>query len=367
MTMTWTWRSFANTALVVIALGMLLGQGEPALAAGWNCQSNRIPVALAPDLPRDKQVFARLCLPNGSPPATVQLLVHGATYTHLYWDFPDPTGGTRRYSYVNAALDAGFATLAMDRIGSGASSHPPGELVTIEANAYVVHQVVQALRAGKVWGPKGALGFQKVLLVGHSYGSLTSWYEVTDYQDVDAVILSGASHTPVPSGVENFERSLHPAEVDPILSGRGYDSAYLTTMPGMREAVFYLPSRADPAVIALDERTKSTITLAEFSALPAIIARPLDIRVPVLLVNGTEDMIFCGPTPSGICSDAQTLLAAEAPWLGPRVPCVEARVLPGEGHMLNLIPEAPRWFAVAQEWATRIVGTDPGPAPGCAR
>jgi pimeloyl-ACP methyl ester carboxylesterase len=367
MTTTWTQRMLANAALGLIALGALLGQGAPALAAGRGCQDNRIAVALAPGLPQDQQVFTRLCLPDGPPPATVQLLVHGVTYTHLYWDFPDPTGGTPRYSYVNAALDAGFATLALDRIGSGASSHPLGALVTIESNAYVVHQVVQALRAGKVRGPSGALGFEKVVLVGHSYGSFTAWYEATDYQDVDGVILSGVSHTFQPDAPLNVLLPLRPAALDPAFFGKGHDLTYLTTAPGSRAATFYAPGQVDPAVISLDERTKGTLTLTEFALFPIVIVRPLDIRVPVLLANGTQDRLFCGPTLTGnVCSDAQTLLAVEAPRLGPRVPCVEAWVLPGAGHMLNTLLDAPQWFAVAQEWSTRLVGAGPGPAPGCA-
>jgi pimeloyl-ACP methyl ester carboxylesterase len=362
MTTTWTWRMLANVALGFLVLGALLGPGAPALAAGRGCQDNRIAVALAPGLPRDQQVFTRLCLPEGPPPATVQVLVHGITYTHLYWDFPDPTGGTARYSYVNAALEAGFATLAMDRIGSGASSRPLGALVTI--------QVIQALRAGAVRGPAGAIGFEKVVLVGHSYGSFTAWYEATDYQDVDGVILSGVSHTFQPIAPLNVLLPLRPAALEPAFFGEGYDLTYLTTVPGSRQVTFYEPGKADPAVIALDERTKSTLTLTEFSLFPTVLVRPLDIRVPVLLANGAGDTLFCGPTltPGGnLCADAQTLLALEAPRLGPRVPCAEAWVLPGAGHMLNTILDASQWFAVAQEWSTRLVGTGPGPAPGCAR
>lgn len=37
----------------------------------------------------------------------MQLLVHGATYNHLYWDFPHGPG---YYSYVDAATAAGYAT-----------------------------------------------------------------------------------------------------------------------------------------------------------------------------------------------------------------------------------------------------------------
>jgi pimeloyl-ACP methyl ester carboxylesterase len=360
-----TRRTAAQAVRGLTLLGLLVG--GPALAASGACQDSRIPVALAPGLPRQESVAARLCVPEGPPPATVQVLVHGITYTRRHWDFPDPSGGTARYSYVSAALDAGFATLAVDRLGAGESSRPLGALVTPDTNAYVLHQVLQALRAGRVPGPAGPLGFQKVVYVGHSYGSFIGWAVASDYpEDVDAVILSGVSHTFRLLAPATVALPLWPAALDPAFQGQGYDATYLTTVPGSREATFYAPGPVDPAVVALDERTKSTLTAAEFAPFPLVLARPLDIRVPVLLVNGTEDTLFCGPTPaSNLCQDAQTLRATEGPRLGARVPCLDAWVLPGAGHVLNTVPGALRWFAVAQAWVTQRVGVDPGPAPGC--
>jgi len=360
-----TTRTLAPAVRGLALLGALLG--APALAAPGHCQDSRIPVALAPGLPRQEHVAARLCVPEGPPPATVQVLVHGITYTRLHWDFPDPTGGSARYSYVSAALDAGFATLAVDRLGAGASSHPPGALVTLDTNAYVLHQVLQALRAGEVPGLSGPLGFQKVVYVGHSYGSLVGWAVASDYPaDVDAVVFSGVSHTFRPLAPAAVALPLRPAALDPAFQGQGYDLTYLTTVPGAREATFYAPGPVDPAVVALDERTKGTLTLTEFALFPLPLVRPLDIRVPVLLVNGTEDTLFCGPTLAGnLCQDAQTLRAWEGPRLGARVPCLDAWVLPGAGHVLNTVPGALQWFAVAQAWVTQRVGADPGPAPGC--
>jgi pimeloyl-ACP methyl ester carboxylesterase len=361
-------RKLSHAALSLTVLGALLGAAPDSHALGTPgaCQDNHIPVALAPGLPADQEVFARLCLPPGQTPATVQLLIHGITYSHLHWDFPDPTGHTQRYSYVSAALDAGFATLAMDRIGSGKSSHPPGATVSIDSNAYVVHQVVQALRAGQVAGPSGAVGFQKVVLVGHSYGSFTSWYEASDYQDVDGVILSGVSHTIQLTSPLRVLVPLYPAALDPAFFGQGYDLTYMTTQPGTRYGAFYAPGQADPAVVALDERTKGTVTDTEFAPFAVVLARPLDIRVPVLLVNGAEDRLFCGPTLSGtVCSSAEALISAEKPRLGAQVPCVEAFVLPGAGHDLNTILDAQQWFAVAQSWMTRRIGAGADQTPGC--
>jgi hypothetical protein len=70
------------------------------------------------------------------------VLVPGLTYGASYWNFPvDPA----RYSYVRAATAAGYATLAIDRLGTGASDHPPAAQVTAMSEAFARHDVVDRL------------------------------------------------------------------------------------------------------------------------------------------------------------------------------------------------------------------------------
>ena len=54
----------------------------------------------------------------------IQLLVHGGTCTGCCWKFPDSSGGIDRFNDAAGANEAGFATLAIDWIGSGGSSPP---------------------------------------------------------------------------------------------------------------------------------------------------------------------------------------------------------------------------------------------------
>jgi pimeloyl-ACP methyl ester carboxylesterase len=114
----------------------------------------------------------------------LQVLVHGATYDHRSWDWPlDP----ERYSYLEWATERGYATLAIDRVGCGASSKPPGRQSTLAAQARVLHDIVTAARGGAL-GTK----FGRVVLVGHSMGSALSVAEASEYRDVDAVVLTGS-------------------------------------------------------------------------------------------------------------------------------------------------------------------------------
>jgi pimeloyl-ACP methyl ester carboxylesterase len=149
------------------------------------------PVALAQGQPADERIYGKLCVPSGRSPATIQLLVHGATDTSLYWEFPDPSGGSDRYNYAAAANKAGSATLAIDRIGSGRSSHPLSTEITLESNAFTVHQVVQAIRRGEITA-RGGKQFHKVVYVGHSYGTGVGWILATDDgENLDVAVFTG--------------------------------------------------------------------------------------------------------------------------------------------------------------------------------
>src|SRR5262249_38129462 len=90
------------------------------------CQEIRMAVALAEGQPVNYEIAGQLCYkPNHKN--TVHLLLHGATYGHIYWDFPLQPG---QYSYVRKLTDAGYATFNFDRIGNGQSDHPPADQVT---------------------------------------------------------------------------------------------------------------------------------------------------------------------------------------------------------------------------------------------
>jgi pimeloyl-ACP methyl ester carboxylesterase len=326
-------------------------QALPGPRAPAPCQEVRVPVALPPGGPEEPvavpeparfHVIGSLC---GRPPLagrTLQVLLAGATYDRRYWDLPLRP---ERYSYVRALTDAGYATLALDRIGTGASDHPPAGEVTVEADAFVVHQVVQALRAGH--GPLAP--FARVVLVGHSLGAGVALLEAAQYRDVDGLLLSGFLHAVGRrAGAEGA--AFHPAEQDPGLRARELPAGYLTTRPGLR-AAFYAAANAEADVIALDEATKDAVAAAALAAVPALVATPAPARavqVPVLIAVGQEDAAFCSPPD---CPEAGVEAGLFASAARP-----EVVVLPGTGHVLNLHRSAPRWFAIVRAWADRHVG-----------
>ena len=321
---------------LVIAVGvLLLALGlTPAVAQASGdqvrCRDVTVPVALAAGGPTQYQIWGQYCAPVGRPVATVQVLLAGLNYGHVYWDFPFDAD---RYSYVRWANRAGFATFNLDRIGIGHSSHPASANVTLESNAYTIHQVVAALRDGAVRGPAA----RSVVLVGHSYGSEIAKLEASLYRDVDALVLTGNAHHISPSA-EAFAAQLgQPVSEVPRLAAEvpPGDSGYVTVQDAQRPALMYNVADADARVVALDIATKETNTMGEIftigdAAAPSVTA---ELRIPVLIVDGSRDRLSCAPDATD-CSSAATIEAAEQPFY-PHTH-VDAIVLARAGHAINL-------------------------------
>ena len=293
----------------------------------------------------------RLCWRGALTRTTVQVLVHGLTYDHHYWDFPAATGDQ---SYVAAATAAGYATFDVDRVGVGASSRPANaSVLTTGSAAYVLHQVVQSLRTGEI----GGTAFRKVITVGHSFGSQAVAKEAGVYGDVDGVVLSGSMHDTTTETFTEVLPQFYPAQLDPKF-GPLIPAGYLTTIPGTRGGIFYNLADADPSVVATDEQLKQTATDGEVATVTNGNLETQDIAAPVLLAVGQTDALFCNASLS--CADSQAVLARESGNYAATA-CLDAYVLPMAGHSINLHLNAPEWFAAALDWTDRRVGTRVGP------
>ncbi len=350
-------RSLAAGGLAVALLAgggtALAATSGPAGLTTPNCSDYTLAVAITDPGPANQTMWGQLCYRGSREPDTVQLLVHGATYNHLYWNFPYGNG---YYSYVDAATAAGYATFDIDRIGDGNSSHPPSSEVTLTAGAVALHDAVTALRTGAVDGH----AFQHVIMVGHSLGSLEAWIEAGTYHDVDAVIITGALHALNPDAATLVATDFYPAVDDPKFAGSGLDDGYLTTVPGTRESLFYDPATANPAVVALDEANKDTATVAEVDDTVALLSEPAaeqpsyQINVPVLVVVGADDNIFCTGVTVYNCASAASVQSFESQYYSPAAH-LKVVVIPDTGHDLALSTTAPITDAVMLGWSLSVI------------
>jgi pimeloyl-ACP methyl ester carboxylesterase len=328
------WLRFQGFGLAaLLAAGVCLAPGA-AEAAQVGCEDVAVPV-------RAGQMYGRLCVPRRA--TTLQVLVPGGTYDNRYWDIGhDPDA----LSYRLAMNNAGLATVAVDRLGSGRSARPPSALVGVSAQAEAVHAMVRSLR------PR----FDKVVLVGHSIGSATATTEAARYRDVDGVVITGLTHHINGPGAVPVFTTLTPAALESEPDGYGPDLGYLTTVVGTRYSSFHTPGATDPGALAFDEATKGVVTAGETldtGLMSSLVPVSRQIAVPVMVVMGGRDANFCGPPFGADCSSNDALRASEEPFYAPEAR-LSTHVVPGYGHSLNYSPQAPAYHRAVIEWTNGI-------------
>ncbi|RSD14245.1 alpha/beta hydrolase [Amycolatopsis eburnea] len=305
----------------------------PARAATATCEDLNVPVTVAL-LPQT--MHGRLCAPPEA--RTVVVLIPGGTYNASYWDI-GYTPETR--SFRLAMNNAGIATLALDRLGTGGSSKPLSTLLNASVQATAAHQVIQSVRSR----------FPEVIIGGHSIGAAMAMIEAGRYHDVDGVLVTGMTHRMNLITVIPVLANMIPAPLDPAVPGR--DAGYLTTSPGTRYTAFHAPGPLDEAAIAYDESTKDVFATTEavdsLTLTTVVTPASQQITVPVLLVLG-NDPHFCGTLGSD-CSSPEALRASEAPFFGGPL---RTFILDGYGHAINYAPNAPTYFGVVSDWLKSI-------------
>ena len=173
------------------------------------------------------RIYSKLCLPADPASAkkvkTIQVLTHGGTLDHTYWDI------AQGYSYVDQAAAANYATFSYDRLGTGNSDHPdPVQIVQLPLQIEIAHILMQKLRVGEI----GDRSFEKVVGVGHSLGAAITQAVAAKYpKDLDALILQGTStvFTYAFTGVASEDQQI--ANTDPSGRFRTLADGYHTPAP----------------------------------------------------------------------------------------------------------------------------------------
>ncbi|PVH74849.1 alpha/beta-hydrolase, partial [Cadophora sp. DSE1049] len=282
---------------------------------------------------------------------TVQLLVHGATYTRGLWTDWTGDGFDERYSWVAAASKAGYPTLAIDRLGNGDSSHPdPILAVQYPVEVETIHQIILKLRAGTLPPPLAGRKFNKVVYVGHSYGSIIGNALATLYpSDPTSLILTGWSST----FITLIPTVLGTAIVLPAsLTLPRYKSlplGYLTisSLPGFRALFYSSPDTYNASLFTYDFANRGTITAGEAATLAFGVNTASAYTGSVLVATGQHDAIFCNVLGVNIllggllgtqseCGDPRTGYLGRSRGLFPRARVFEGVVVPDAGHCWQL-------------------------------
>lgn len=203
---------------------------------------------------------------------SVVLLQHGLSYSSEAWDFRPEQG----YSYARTLAAAGYAVVAIDRLGYGASTLEDGYAVTVDSHADIAHQIVQQLRKE----------FAHVALGGHSAGAEISEIAAGLFNDVDVLIAMGYHQFPSPQFIADFVTGDLPRALRS-------DYEYFLGTPSHRAQMFYT-SAAESWVVAADTAAALPTPSGEILTLtlqPSRILAPF-VRVPVFLQLADGDRLF---------------------------------------------------------------------------
>ena len=321
--------------IVAAAAALLIGVTAPASASGQNLGSSikvdklTFPVTLSSGT---ANVVAYFYYHGSYENRPLQVLVHGATYNHTYWDF-QPVNG-EGYSYARHMAAQKYAVLALDLPGAGESDHPAGETLGLADQAATIIQVIGAMRSGE--NPVGH-AFNSIILVGHSAGSIAATVAQGNGHPADALVLTASRH--LVNEVLDFPvtQAILPQLFQ--LVGIFQSVPYFFIPEPARSGLFYYPPSIDPDVMAIDaanadQWTNGQLTSTFFAFLDPRIDQPWLVTGPVLIQLGTNDVLF----PAGLPGVETALWASTTP---------EIQTLTDIGHDFNLhLNHAQSWQAI---------------------
>jgi pimeloyl-ACP methyl ester carboxylesterase len=246
--------------------------------------------------------------PSRAPPRALEVALHGGGSSAGYWDGPAPG-----QSFVRLAVELGFAVLAVDRPGYGASRDVDPAMLRIS------HQVEILFDAINSWSAK--VGFQgPVCLIGHSVGGIAALMMAANVRGraLAAVDVMGVPFRYPPGGGEarallkTGEQAPEPAD-------------------NLQRRLLFGPDGSfPPEAIAHHRSCARPIPLAELEdglAAPAIWGQVLpQIAVPVQFTLAEFETMQC--TGWDVLHEVRALLR--------RSPAVRVELLLGSGHNASL-------------------------------
>ena len=269
-------------------------------------------------------ISTQFCVPStmsGNNP-TVQVLTHGIGFDKTYWDL---SYNAFNYSYVNAATDQyGYCTLNYDRLGIGNSSHgEPRDEIQANLEVAALYQLTTMLREGTFPGVNRS--FEKVVHVGHSFGSAQTYALVNMYPNIsDGIILTGFSYNTSFLGLFALGANFMQANINqpfrfgnitiqqvqqmiadtPLLNYvAGLEMATLPPSQNLPDgyliannaqaiqSLFFYPNYFDTNLLPLADETKQPVTIGELLTLPSL---PMmnAFKGPVMVLTGGKFILL---------------------------------------------------------------------------
>ncbi|KAL2859619.1 Alpha/Beta hydrolase protein [Aspergillus pseudodeflectus] len=285
-------------------------------------------------------INAQLCVPKdkkADKSGILQIATHGFAFDKQYWDSEiEP----EKYSYVDAALKAGYSILTYDRLGVGKSSKPDAyEVVQGPVELEILKELTVRARSGDL--AKSIKGkhadipdFEKIVLVGHSLGSAVTIGVLSKYGEiVDGAISTGLITQGKLGQTGQSAFGLEHAKTHDKTRFGDRGSGYLVqaTLSNVQQ-IFFKKGHFDEKLLKYGEKIKETGTIGEFLSLGSVLATPaLNYKGPLLFALAEYDFGTC----SGDCKGSYDYDAIRNDMF-PAASDVEVHIQEGSGHALTM-------------------------------
>lgn len=262
----------------------------------------------------------------------VNVLVHDAGTGGWFWRMPQ-----RRLDYAGRLAARGETSLVLDRLGFGGSDLDDGRATCLGAQATILHQVVQDLRAGiyefAADTRRTVPHAGQVVVHGHGVGAAVAQLEAAEFDDVDGLVLmswtdAGASRAALAEAARQTSTCL----------GTDY-AAYGETARDFRSLLFRSAAPAvQRAAAGLRNPTPCGDVTSLLSTVGALNLQGRAVEAPVLLLHGARDARL-----------RDGAAAAQADRY-PSSAGVTSRIFRGTGSALPLEAAAPRVRRTVLGW-----------------
>ncbi|MCJ1326009.1 hypothetical protein MMC10_002672 [Thelotrema lepadinum] len=319
-------------------------------------------------------ISAQLCIPQtGAKKTHLQIATHGLVFDKRYWDVPIKAS---EYSYVDAALQAGYSILTYDRLGTGLSDKPDAyTVVQAPLELEILRNITEQSRSGSLLQQAAAaasiafpnstttsfpfsssLTFDKIIHVGHSFGSFLTDALLIKYPNLtDAAVITGfILNSQLANMTITSADVTYAAENDPIsFSDRG--SGYIVPATASALQATFFSTRAnsttgiggfEPKLLEHAFETRQPLTVGEWiSGGPLNLGAPApNFTGPVQFVVAEYDFLVCRGDCKGTFSEDTLGL------LYPAAKDVNVHIQEGTGHGLTMHKGAKAGYQVTLNW-----------------
>lgn len=306
------------------------------------------------------KIHAQLCIPKSSKKKDIlQIATHGVHYDSRYWDSKYQP---EKYSYVDAALKAGYSIFTYDRLGVGQSDHPDAyTVVQAPLEQEILRQLTLMARNGTLYSFANKakptipafntlIQPKKVVHLGHSFGSFLTSAFIANYASLsDGALITGfiLSKFLASTGSTSFSVEYAATSHPP------YDrtSGYVVCKENGIQNIFFggNPKTAfTPKLLEYGNSIKQPVPIGEFASAFSLLGNPgPSFEGPIQYFLPEQDFYIC----RGDCNNLANMTALWETY--PHASDIEVAIQPNTGHALPLHHNATAGFQVMFDFLDR--------------